>query len=186
MRLRPQKASTTVLMLPYLSSSFRDGLWLLPQRSHERPDLTGEEPLQTADDLRLGSPFRHTARDAEAIRELQEMAAAMQAELLDIPAYVETDVAFHIAIGKASGNEILAHLPRSITSSMEVWAKRVLESSAENIEHSLAMHMRILSAVRLGDAEAAREAMADHVSSANDVLRKTLQDADRGPSPGGE
>ena len=41
---------------------------MLSQGSHQRSDLTGEEPLQTPDGLCLGSPFRHAASNVGARR----------------------------------------------------------------------------------------------------------------------
>jgi GntR family transcriptional repressor for pyruvate dehydrogenase complex len=91
----------------------------------------------------------------------------------DIPAYVDADVAFHLALATASGNQVLADLLRSIRSLLDVWARRVLEAAGETAT-SLRMHEPILRAVEKGNPQAARAAMLRHMDRAERRLRAAV------------
>lgn len=101
---------------------------------------------------------------------------AMRAAGPDVDAYVEADIAFHLEIASASGNQILANLLSSLRSLLRVWADRVLHHAGET-DTSLAMHEPIVEAIERGDADAARAAMQAHMDRANRRLHDAL-DAD--------
>jgi GntR family transcriptional repressor for pyruvate dehydrogenase complex len=112
-------------------------------------------------------------RDDEALVTLRAAFEQMRAAGDDIPRYVEADVEFHLALGAASGNQVLADLVRSIRSLLDVWARRVLEAAGETAS-SLKMHEPIVKAVAKGDADAARAAMRRHMERAERRLRDAL------------
>lgn len=114
---------------------------------------------------------RASADDVAAIGARLE---AMRRAGGDVHAYVEADIAFHIAVAQASGNEVFGDLVSSLRSLLRVWATRVLEHAAET-HTSLAMHEPILAAIAAGDAEAARNAMAAHMERADRRLRGALE-----------
>ncbi len=120
------------------------------------------------------------ADDAEIAR-VRERLDAMRAAGEDIDAYVEADIAFHLEITRASGNEVLANLVASLRALLRVWADRVLHHAAET-STSLAMHEPIAEAIAHRDADAARAAMLAHMERANRRLRAAL-DAEQAGQP---
>lgn len=113
---------------------------------------------------------RRTDDDVAAIKaQLDAMAAAEG----DVPTYVDADIAFHVALAKASGNETFEGLLNSLRSLLLVWAARVLEHAGET-KSSLAMHEPIFEAVANRDSEAARETMRAHMERANRRLRDAI------------
>jgi len=112
-------------------------------------------------------------RDDATVARLRDLVAVMARAEGDLSAYIEADVEFHLTIGRASGNEVLANLLNSIQSLLGVWARRVLESAGET-RTSLAMHVPILEAIERRDVAAARTAMQAHMDRANRRLREAL------------
>jgi len=113
--------------------------------------------------------------DAQEIEQIRRHLGAMR-EAPDVPAYVEADVAFHLAVAQASGNETFERLITSIRSLLGVWAARVLEHAGET-KSSLAMHVPILDAIERHDRDAARTAMAAHMERANRRLGEAIDAA---------
>jgi GntR family transcriptional repressor for pyruvate dehydrogenase complex len=112
------------------------------------------------------------ADDGEIAR-VREQLDAMRAAGDDIDAYVEADIAFHLEIARASGNEVLANLVSSLRALLRVWADRVLHHAGET-GTSLAMHEPIAEAIAARNADAARAAMLAHMERANRRLRAAL------------
>jgi GntR family transcriptional repressor for pyruvate dehydrogenase complex len=114
---------------------------------------------------------RATADDvAEITRHLEAMRRAGE----DVDAYVEADIAFHLAIARASGNEVFANLVTNLRSLLSVWVTRVLVHAGET-HTSLAMHEPIVAAIAGGDATGARTAMTAHMERADRRLRGALE-----------
>ncbi|HET6507824.1 MAG TPA: FadR/GntR family transcriptional regulator [Baekduia sp.] len=113
------------------------------------------------------------AGEAE-IAVLRERLDAMRRAVKDVDAYVEADIAFHLDVARAGGNEVLANLVTSLRALLRVWVDRVLRHAGEN-DTSLAMHEPIVEAIAAGDAAAAREAMRAHMERANRRLREALE-----------
>lgn len=83
---------------------------------------------------------------------------------LDMKRALETDIAFHEAMGEASGNRFLAdairrqsRLRRLAMSSMQVPPPRLIESCRE--------HLAILNAIEAGDLASAAELMRAHLAA---------------------
>ncbi|WAC65682.1 FCD domain-containing protein [Agrococcus sp. SL85] len=76
----------------------------------------------------------------------------------------ELDVDFHTQVAAMSGNDLLVDLMGQVSD----WAgssRRLGFASRERTATSLAGHDAILAAIRAGDADAARAAMAEHIGS---------------------
>lgn len=112
-------------------------------------------------------------RSAEQLRRLRELIADMRSAGKDFDRYVEADIAFHLALAEASGNQVLAGVLANVRSLLQAWAARVIHTAKET-RSSLAMHKPILKAVEAGDAEAARSAMTAHMERAIRRLRASL------------
>lgn len=91
----------------------------------------------------------------------------------DLERYIAADVAFHLALGEASGNQVLSDMLGSVRSLLSVWTSRVIHTAGETA-FSLKVHIPILNAVRARDPQAAREAMGVHMTNASRHLQETL------------
>jgi GntR family transcriptional regulator, transcriptional repressor for pyruvate dehydrogenase complex len=109
----------------------------------------------------------------EDVALLRERLESMRAADDDIDAYIEADIAFHLQLARASGNEVFVNLVSSLRSLLRVWAGRVLRHAGET-RTSLAVHEPIVDAIAAGDPEKAREAMKVHMDRAHRRLRAAL------------
>jgi GntR family transcriptional repressor for pyruvate dehydrogenase complex len=112
---------------------------------------------------------RRTEEDVEKLAELLEnMKTATTATQ-----FVENDVAFHLALSAAARNSALRDIHSSIQALLRAWILRAISSEGAMLP-SYAEHVPIFEAVASGDADAARWAMAEHMSSAANRLRANL------------
>jgi DNA-binding GntR family transcriptional regulator len=122
------------------------------------------------------------ALDPKRTRDLKAALRALahqDAQHFDLKRAVETDIAFHEAIGDASNNRFLAdairrqsRLRRLATSSMQVPPARLIESCRE--------HLAILEAAEAGDLARAAELMREHLAAS---LRARPGFVNRGAPP---
>ncbi|MBI2220754.1 MAG: FadR family transcriptional regulator [Acidobacteria bacterium] len=100
-------------------------------------------------------------RDAD-LTAMREAVSAMDAALDDADAFVEGDLDFHLALAEASANPIFLTLIDSIVGLLREQRSRIsfVPGGAERGQFH---HKRILAAVEAGDADAARDAMRDHM-----------------------
>jgi GntR family transcriptional regulator, transcriptional repressor for pyruvate dehydrogenase complex len=127
-----------------------------------------ELAAQRVDDARLAAIGAH----------LEAMALSTTAD-----AFVEADVAFHMAVAEASGNATLQQVMRGMWSLLHVWISRVMRATAD-FGPTREEHARILAALERRDAVAARSAMAAHLDGATRRLRATLPPDGAAGSPG--
>jgi GntR family transcriptional repressor for pyruvate dehydrogenase complex len=90
--------------------------------------------------------------------------------------YREADVAFHRAVVHAAGNPVLGRMTEPIHKALsETFA--ALARPQMRFERGLPEHERVLSAVRAGDADRAREAMRAHLLTVERYLREFAERA---------
>jgi DNA-binding FadR family transcriptional regulator len=120
-----------------------------------------------------------------ALSDAFDRMAEAAARAVDNPAaedlYHEADIAFHRALIDASGNRALGSMTEPIHRAL-IAARRPLARPDARLERSLPEHQRILSAVARADAEAAREAMREHLLTVEAYLREYAGQAVE-PSP---
>lgn len=111
-----------------------------------------------------------TEADLQAVT----VAAAAAAAARDDSDFMEHDTAFHLAVGRATGNRFLADAIERV--------RRVLNDALAALPESEAWHSwsneeheRVVRGLRRRDAEAARDAMAAHVLHADDAIRVLLR-----------
>ncbi len=108
-----------------------------------------------------------------ACRLLAEHTATMEQSLDNFERFVAADMLFHQELAAAADNVLLGDMLQSVRSLIRVWVERAL-SDAEHAKLTLAEHHAILAAVESGDADAAGEAMNQHMRSAAARLLPTL------------
>jgi GntR family transcriptional repressor for pyruvate dehydrogenase complex len=113
-------------------------------------------------------------RDDAALAEMRRCLAIMETST-DPDELVDADVAFHLQIAKATGNQSLVQIMSSIRSLLTVWITRVVHAPGSR-PITWSEHAGVLTAVERGDAVAAREAMAGHMEGAFARLRGTLDE----------
>ncbi|WEX10983.1 FadR/GntR family transcriptional regulator [Chelativorans sp. AA-79] len=117
------------------------------------------EPMAAAE-----AALRATRMQRQAVARAWEAMASL-ADSMDIPAKIEIDLAFHVAIADASNNRFLISIMGSITHALRE-NLRMLNDEGGNYEGNLANHRLVSEAIARGDAEAARAAMNSLVAQA--------------------
>ena len=109
---------------------------------------------------------------SEDFRILDELLARMDAALPDTVGYPVLDIAFHMAIARATGNGALEWfseaLRNELTTAM-VGVRRFREVN-DLVGDEQIQHRKIVAAIRAGDADAAEEAMREHMKSAGQYV----------------
>lgn len=117
------------------------------------------------------SELAATRRTAADLDRLEALLSQMRTahDIADVGAFVAADLAFHDVIFRAADNRILIASMRPLTTMLQ--ETRSETSAVSDIrEHAIVEHERVLVALRSGSAEAAREAMAGHMSQTRDDL----------------
>ena len=121
-------------------------------------------------------------RDQADIAELARLLDAMDAaEPQSADRFIESDIAFHLAIARAAGNEPLAGVMSSIASLLDAWMHQVAATSPSH--NPASEHQAIYEAIKAGDVERARAAMRMHIAAAYGRLGPTPF-GERAPEPG--
>ncbi|HEY8869827.1 MAG TPA: FadR/GntR family transcriptional regulator [Candidatus Limnocylindrales bacterium] len=114
-------------------------------------------------------------RDDVALADLTSLLAEMKTAMGEPDRFVAADVAFHIRVAQAAGNETLYQIMVNIRSLLQVWISRVMHA-ASDYQPSLEDHVPILEAIRARDVEGARRAVDAHLERATHRLEATLND----------
>jgi GntR family transcriptional repressor for pyruvate dehydrogenase complex len=100
----------------------------------------------------------------EQLAALSEEVASLFATMHDPQGFLVHDINFHRAIAAASGNQIVASIVEMLS---ELYYERrrqtATRASERDLRDAAEMHRRIYQAVRAKDAEAARQAMHEHL-----------------------
>jgi len=100
--------------------------------------------------------------EEQLLTTMREAVATMDRNLHEPEAYVEADLDFHLALAEAVGNPLILSLLDSIVGLLREQRSRIFNVDG-GPERGQFHHKRILAAIEKGDAEAAREAMRDHL-----------------------
>jgi GntR family transcriptional repressor for pyruvate dehydrogenase complex len=111
-------------------------------------------------------------RDDAALAELRDLLDVMHASRKDPDGFVAADMAFHLRIAEAAGNETLFRVMSSVRSLLLVWMTRV--GPTVGLGLSADEHDPIYRAIEAGDVAGARTAMAAHMDWAVERLEETL------------
>jgi GntR family transcriptional repressor for pyruvate dehydrogenase complex len=105
------------------------------------------------------------AAEHAKVEHLEELTAQLNRMIkakTDLEEFVQADVSFHLAIGRASSNSILMNALHLIRNLLQQW---VLTAVAEPgvPDKACAQHKRVLAAIKSKDAAAARKEMRKHL-----------------------
>lgn len=114
----------------------------------------------------------NTAQKAAVLAAWEAMAALAQSA--DIPAKVDTDLAWHVSVAAASNNRFLVSIMGSIAHALREHL-RILNDRAGNYEGNLENHHRVAEAIASGDSQLARTAMEALVARAADDTSRLLE-----------
>jgi GntR family transcriptional repressor for pyruvate dehydrogenase complex len=98
----------------------------------------------------------------EDIDQIWDALNAMEATVEDVEAFIEADLAFHLAVARAGHNELLEqfyHLSRRLI--VEVISEMLKLPDVK--EDSISIQRAIAQAIEQGDPDAARQAAVDHM-----------------------
>jgi GntR family transcriptional repressor for pyruvate dehydrogenase complex len=109
----------------------------------------------------------------DAVGEIEQWLTLMEEAADRGDPVVDYDAGFHVAIARASGNQMLIDLVGALTDALR--RSRELSYSPPGADQrAIADHRRILDAIRAGDAERARRAMRGHLDHVEDLIRASI------------
>ncbi|HEY5273976.1 MAG TPA: FadR/GntR family transcriptional regulator [Acidimicrobiales bacterium] len=117
------------------------------------------------------------------INRMRKSLAQMREAGSNVDQFVEGDLAFHAALLQAVGNPVVAALFAPIGELLEKDRRSTSQLAADR-SMAVRAHQSILDAVIEGDAEAARDAMADHLLQTEAGMRRARRRGDEGPRRG--
>lgn len=183
-----REALKSLVLLGVLDSRQGDGTYLARTPSDLLPEIIGwglmlgdrnvSDLIETRTHLEvtlagLAADRRTEEQLANLSRIITEMATAGE----DLEEYIQADVRFHSAIAESSGNKVMIGMHHSVGSLLRVWTSRVIRNTG-NTRNSLALHRPVFEAIRLQDADAARDAMTTHMQTATRHLLSTMKRGD--------
>ena len=127
-----------------------------------------EARLIVEPELAARAAMRATAED---IAELSAVHAGMEKSKADSARFVEWDHLFHQTLFRISGNRVCSMMFTVVHQS--VHKLMALTATLVDPEHTLALHRRIITAIRKGAPDEARQRMVEHLEDATGLLAKT-------------
>jgi len=115
-------------------------------------------------------------RTKDDLRKIEQHLNAM-AKATTTSEFVDSDIAFHLALADAAQNSVFSDILSSVQSLLRVWITRVIDS-AGTPDDAHQEHLAVFGAVSVGDAKGARAAMQRHMDNAASALRATLEEGE--------
>ncbi|HEX7157283.1 MAG TPA: FadR/GntR family transcriptional regulator [Burkholderiaceae bacterium] len=117
----------------------------------------------------LGAEGAARHRTPAEVAELVARTEAVEAAVGNVAEYLDANLAWHMAVVRASHNELLVSFMEVLSAAIHQATEIEAFDSEEVRASTLKIHRAILDAIVAGDAEAARRRMARHVHAARDV-----------------
>jgi GntR family transcriptional repressor for pyruvate dehydrogenase complex len=111
----------------------------------------------------------------QSLREIERTTELMDEGIRRNQSVVEYDSAFHVAIARATANQMLIELVGALNETLRP-SREVSFRPTEASVAALDDHRAILSAIRAGDARAARKAMRSHLDHVEQLIRATVSE----------
>lgn len=134
------------------------------------PDLTADHLYEARSTIEAATAELAASRATpESIAELGQLLQSMRDSHSDPAAYTASDVGFHVAIARASGNVLFPTLLSPIVSYIVagVFESHGFESA---VRAGIADHERILAAIADRDPDRARQAMVEHLRASRKLF----------------
>jgi DNA-binding FadR family transcriptional regulator len=109
---------------------------------------------------------------ADALARMSELAVTSQTDAEDNRRFHEADIAFHGAMFRASGNQVLPRVVEPIQRAMMTLRPPLALHPEHRVRKTLPEHKAILAAIADHDPDRARAAMAAHLATVEDYLRE--------------
>jgi len=117
----------------------------------------------------LGAEGAARHRTEADLADLVAKTEAVEAAVRDLPRYLDANLAWHMAVVRASHNELLISFMEVLSNAIHE-ATEIEAFDSEDVRMStLKIHRAILAAIVAGDPDAARRRMTRHVSAAREV-----------------
>src|SRR6478672_6683586 len=131
--------------------------------------FTREEMYEARRILEVGAAGLAAERATpEQLASLAEEVASLFATMGDPQRFLVHDINFHRTLAAASGNPIVASIVEMVSALYyERRRQTAVRASDRDLRDAAEMHRRIYQAVRSRDAEAARQAMNEHLTQAS-------------------
>ena len=156
----------------YLERTMKWGLLLDPKAAQDLIETRIMLESQTA----FLAAERATSKD---IGEIEQTIRDLESSLDRPDEFLEYDLQFHLTVARSTQNSILYNLLGMIRGHLQEWIQNSLSQPATNTSEQRATmsrdeHKKILLALQYKDAEAARQAMHEHIISSSVDLRNRL------------
>ena len=143
---------------------------LLRRQAHAFDEL-GEVRFTLEVDIAGMAAERATQEDIAA---LEEIVSDMDAHSKEAETFAQNDLLFHITLAKATRNRLYLSLMEPIQDLLVSYRLHSYRHRRElTIQAALHHHHLILNTVKSRDAGAARQAMREHLSEAQNILART-------------
>lgn len=106
--------------------------------------------------------------------------ARMKQVIEDLPAYLEANLAWHIAVADASHNQLLAAFMHAVSKAVLMQTDSAEFNSARVRQTAVRAHKRVTEAIRDGNPALAHRRMTTHVHGFGAALMESLGIAQRG------
>ena len=117
----------------------------------------------------LGAHDAALRRTEADLADLEAKTAAVEAAIDQMDRYLDANLAWHMAVVRASHNELLISFMEVLSNAIHRATESEAYDSPEVRAATLRIHRGILDAIAAGDAEAARRRMMRHVHAAHEV-----------------
>ncbi|HEX4212944.1 MAG TPA: FadR/GntR family transcriptional regulator [Candidatus Dormibacteraeota bacterium] len=112
---------------------------------------------------------------AEEVAGIERQLLTMGETLGDPERFTDADAEFHYAIARAARNRVLFQVLETLHNVVRVWIYRNFVQFSDETTQSYQQHVPIYEAIRAGDVEGARLAMAAHIDQATQRLQITIE-----------
>ncbi len=116
--------------------------------------------------------FAALHRQQQDIDQLETLHARLEASYRDIPAFLDVNLQWHLAVVHASHNELLIAFMLAISDAVHAGTDLANFNSDEVRTAVIRAHGRITDAIREGDGDAAARRMGRHVSAYAEQVRR--------------
>ena len=117
---------------------------------------------------------RATPDDIDRLQALYDEAASL-AEKGDIVNFLKTDQKMHAYFGTMSRNPVFQFVQQSIHNNIHPYYEDYFPMNAESVKENLIDLERIITAMKVKDADTAAAIIVDHVKRFNDKMHETIK-----------